>query len=515
MATIPPTSSSNSTGSVATVVRAGVATSTGNFIVNLVNLGRDVAIALAFGTAITVDAFFLALMVPVFMATVAIGAYRNTVVPILERIIHENGKDGVAGLISRLMIGNLRIVFAAGAGLALLAPFYAPLLAGRLPLEAATLIKTLSWAVLPMALISAYASLAEGPLQTLGMYFWPTVFRAAVPLGVALGAILWGSTCGIWGACYGGALGSVVHLALTYLLLPKRTHTSDEWASYDPAISREIRQQFGFLSASVAIAYISPLIDQWMASFLETGAVSVLSYANRLVVGVASVATSALSPTLLPHFSRLAARGETHRFHPHYIAILRMAWWGGIALAGVMWLIAEPAVALLYEHGNFIRADSFAVSHMVGWLCIQFPPMLAGVVGSTLLSASGHNRVFLPLAILIAIVNAGGNLVLMPYYGLSGIALSTIVTYLVSLVVINIVLVRKGIIRIHRSLLRDLTISLTTAGVIGTFLIITNGKLSVIPTLEQFLLCTVAACVYCAIAYVCMKKVFSTIRKAV
>lgn len=511
MATILSNSPSSSAGSAATAIRAGVSTSAGNFIVNLANLGRDAALALAYGTTFTIDAFFLALMVPIFMATVATGAYRNTVVPILERIIHEKGKDGADSFISHLMIGNLPIVFAAGASLALLAPFYAPILAGRLPAETVPLIKTLTWAVLPMALISAYASLAEGPLQTLGTYFWPALFRAALPLGIALGAILWGPTYGIWGACYGGALGSVIQLASIYILLPKRTPDSDASHKHDSSTAREIRQQFGFLSASVAIAYICPIIDQWMASFLETGAVSVLSYANRLIVGAASLAASALGPALLPHFSRLAARGETDRFNSHYMAIVRMTWWGGIAMAGIMWLISEPAVALLYERGNFTRADSLAVSSMVGWLCLQFPPMLAGAVGSTVLSASGNNRVFLPLSILIAIINAGGNLALMPYYGLPGIALSTIVTYLVSLVVINVVLVKKGIIRIHRSLLRNLAISLITAAAIGTVLIIAEGKLSVLPTAEQFLLCTVAVGTYCVIAYICTKKVFCTI----
>lgn len=191
----PPSSPSRSTGSVATVIRAGVATSAGDFIVSLVNLGHDAALALAYSITSTVDAFFLAPMVPIFMAAATTGAHRNTVVPILERISHEKGKDGAAGFISRLMIGNLPIVFAAGASLALSAPFYAPLLAGRLPPETAALIKTLTWAVLPMALISGYASLAEGPLQTLGKYFWPTAF----PLGVAAERL-----CGDQLTAYGG-----------------------------------------------------------------------------------------------------------------------------------------------------------------------------------------------------------------------------------------------------------------------------------------------------------------------
>ena len=379
-------------------------------------------LALAYGTTITVDAFFLALIIPIFMANVATGAYRNTIIPILERFIHEEGKDKAIRLINRLVFSNLPIVVGAGAFLAMLVPFYAPFLAGRLPTEVGPLIKTLTWAVLPMAMISAYASLAEGPLQTLGKYFWPSLFRSAFPLGVALGAILWGQTYGIWGACYGGVLGSIVQLILICLLLPKRHPILVDLSGYDLSTRKEIRQQFSFLSASVAMAYISPIIDQWMASFLEIGAVSVLSYANRIIVGAAALAGSALSPALLSHFSRLAAKTEDNRVNLHYIAITRMAWWVGLTMTGVMWVISEPAVAVLYEHGSFTRADAYSVSSLIGWFCLQFPPMLAGIVGATLLSSTGHNRVFFPLSVLIAVVNIGGNLLFMSYYGLAGIA---------------------------------------------------------------------------------------------
>lgn len=506
-----PLAPSRSVGSVSTVIQAGVATGAGNFIVSLANLGRDAALALAYGTTITVDAFFLALMLPIFMATIATGAYRNTIIPILERIIHEKGKDNAIFLIGRLMLGNLPIVLATGVVLALLAPFYAPLLAGRLPKETGPFIKILTWSVLPMTMISLYATLAEGPLQTFGKYFWPTLLRAALPLGVAFGAILWGQTYGIWGACYGGVLGSTIQLIFVYMLIPKINTISNESSTYDPSTTKEIRQQFGFLSAGVAMAYISPIIDQWMASFLEIGAVSVLSYANRLIVGAAAVVGSAVSPAVLSHFSRLIARGETDRCNSHYLAVIRMTWWGGLAMTGVMWVVSEPAVALLYEHGSFTRIDTHHVSSLIGWFCLQFPPMLSGIVGATFLSATGHNRVFFPISILIAVVNFFGNLVFMSYYGLAGIALSTVVTYLVSLVTINFVLVRKGVVHIPESLIRDLVVSIATAAAIGTFLNIEEGKLSVAPTAEQILLCTLAVVTYGGTAYIRLKEVFSTI----
>ena len=300
-----------SANSAATAIHAGLATSLANSVVHGINIGRDAALALAFGTSLALDAFFLAMMVPIFLATVGVGAYRNTIVPVLERIIHATGLAQATGMVRRLMAHNLRIIAGVGLVLAVMAPVYGPFLAGRLHTDAEALTTTLTWAVLPMAILSASAGLTEGPLQILGHYFWPALLRGALPLGVAVGAIVLGPTHGILGACYGGAIGALIQLGGTWALL--RNYPAGHEIPHEQLarVTQEVRQQFGLLSAGVAIAYISPLIDQWMASFLGAGAVSVLSYANRIVVGAASLAASALSPGLLPHFSRLAARGET------------------------------------------------------------------------------------------------------------------------------------------------------------------------------------------------------------
>ena len=502
--------------SATNAVRAGITTSAASVMVHAMNVSRDAALALAFGTAVTVDVFFLAMMIPTFVATVATGAYRNSIVPILERVIHTKGKSEAGHLITRLMTSNLPpIVVAVGLVLALLTPFYAPLLAGRIQEGSIALLTTLSWAVLPMMLLSAYAALAEGPLQTLGIYFWPTLFRSALPLGIAAGAVWLGPTYGIWGACYGGTLGALAQVVATSALLPRRPSQDELSSAHVPQIFREICQQFGLLSAGVALTYISPVIDQAMAAFLGSGAVSTLSYANRLVIGAASLAASALTPGLLPHFSRLRARGEVHQLDSHYIAALRITWWGGLALSGAIWILSEPFVALLYEHGSFTSQDSLAVSNTVGWLCLQFSPMLTGVVGSVLLSAVGMNKIFLPLSVLIATLNFLGNLILMPFLGLAGIALSTVLTYLASLGTINAVLIRQSIVKPRLVLLKDLAVSIATALTLATFLFIEDAKLSAIPTSKQLILSTLALGIYCGTAFLFTRTLFSQIRRSV
>ncbi len=483
-----------------TVMRTGLRASAGTIIVTLANLGRDAVIALSYGTSATVDAFFLAMLIPVFILTVGTSAYRNAVVPIIERIAHARNGVSAGAMLGELMTMNLPAVLGIGLLLAILAPLYATFMSGGHSPTTTHLILTFSLAVLPMIVISGFASLAEGPLQTLGYFFGPSVLRAGLPIGIALGAFFLGEDYGVEGACFGGLIGAGTQLLLTGILIKNK----GGFANYETSISKplqvEIRKQFLLLSAGVSLAYISPIVDQWMAAYLGTGAVSILGYSNRLVVGLASLTIGTLSAALLPHFSRLYSQGNLKSLRTDYSIILRLTVWGSIALSGIVWLLSEPLVKFLYERGNFTQADTATVATMIGWLCLQFPPLFFGIPGATLISAAGLNKTFIPLNMIAAITNISGNYLLMWNYGLAGIALSTVITYIFSTTAINIVLHKKAIAAIPTKLIFETLIAGGTASIIGVVLIIMDWKPGRIPSLAELCFSGMGLFIYCLVA---------------
>lgn len=501
-------------GSVSRIFRSGLASSAGNVIVNGANVGRDAAIALAFGTGVSVDALFLAIMLPVFVVTVGTGAYRNTMVPILEKVAHGRGVESVKRMIGRCMVLNAPIALAAGIVLALCAPWYAPLIAGRLPEDAAASIELLTWAALPMFVVSGYASLIEGPLQTQGVFFQSSVLRAGLPIGMAGGAVFLGPHFGVLGVCYGGLVGAGLQLIGASILTARQGMLQGVWTPLDRGVSKEVGTQFTLLSAGVCLSYISPVINQWMASFLGSGSVSVLSYANRLVLGVASLAMGALGPALLPHFSKLVAKGDRDGLNTHYATVMRLVLWGSVALSGLVWLLSEPVVVLLYERGNFLRADSLAVADIMGWLCLQFPALFVGIVAATLISAVSLNRVFVPMSVLVAIVNVAANGLLMQWYGLAGIAVATTVSYLTSLATMNIALYRAGVVRLPRILLLDAAASLGTASILAIGVTALNGKLGPLPTGWQLAVSAVGVGLYSLAAALSLRPALVRMKEA-
>ena len=63
----------------------------GNVLLTLLNLMRDLSIAAFFGATLLSDYYFLAIMFPVFFITVLAGAYRSSTIPFLEE--KELGRD--------------------------------------------------------------------------------------------------------------------------------------------------------------------------------------------------------------------------------------------------------------------------------------------------------------------------------------------------------------------------------------------------------------------------------------
>ncbi len=482
-------------------LRAGLVVTAGNVLVNISNLGRDMAIAMSFGSSLAVDSFFLATMLPVFLLTVGTGAFRNTIVPLLERHAHFRGASSTKEIVGRLMANNLAIMLVVIGMIALSVHWYAPVVTGRLPDGSWRLVEIYTWAALPMFLLSGYASLAEGPLQSRGRFFLPCVARAGLPLGLALGAITLGGNYGIMGACLGGLLGASIQLAVTARLLFKEGFWESFWTPLDRETSETLRTQFIPLAAGVSFMYVSSIIDQWMASFLGAGSVSVLSYANRLIIGGTAIAAGAIGPALLPRFSRLCASADKEALNTLYMLVMKLTLWGGCLFAGVIWLFSEPTVVLLYERGSFVRADTAMVANIVECLALQFPILLPGIVSAALLSAANLNSFFMPLNLINALINVLGNWVLMQRYGLAGIAFSTVITYLISTLALNLVLYKKRIVSVQRSFSVDIFASAGIAILLSILIFALDAKPAAVPTLYQIVLSVLALSLYSAIAF--------------
>jgi putative peptidoglycan lipid II flippase len=425
-------------------IRGGIATAMGSVALMIANLGRDVSISRVLGVSALSDMVFLALSLPVFLIMVATISFRSASLPFFERVRRASGPNHAASCVAHLLL----LSFLSLASLAIVLGMAAGFTAERFATATFDARATSHILVmcLPMFVVSAFATMLEGPLQAQGRFLSPVLAKTLMPLGFACGTLLGAGNDPIMWALVGGHIGAVAQCLLTAVQVSRAGLSAPARLRVDHPELHIFRSQFGYLALGGAIAYLNPLINQWMATPLGTGAVSTLSYASRLSAGVASLAVSSLTPALLAQFSQIAVSGNRRELAASYrnSCLLVLA----ISVAGVLctWALANPVVKMLYEGDSLDAEQSQAIVQYLRISILHIIPLAVGCCANAMLSATSQNRILVWAGALLVGVNVVGNLIFMNVYGLNGMAISTIVMYCCSTLLITVYLFRTGVL---------------------------------------------------------------------
>lgn len=420
--------------------RAVLGLGAGNGLLTAANLLRDVTIASVIGATATADYFFLVISIPVFLLTVSGGSFRSMAVPILERIAQNSRMVALQAGSELIRRGAM------GIGLASLS-LIAIALAGS---TVDRLFAVLLAAVVPMYALAAYIELSQGPLQLVDRYLLPSILKIGLPLGMALGLWVLGVKWDVFAAVGGGLVGAAVAAGAAYLLLRRSGLSGTRRGASGAAELGSAGVNFRALVVATTITYANPLIDQWVASLAGPGAVSQLGYASRISVGVASLVAGSVAPVLLSSLSRRIGRGDERGVRGLYmLAVSAGAWSGAIASLG-LWIFGDLLVDMLYVRGQFGAADREIVARLVAIYSLQFPFYWASVAAFTYISANTLNRFFVVLGVTLFVVNLAGDIVLIERFGVYGIAVSTVIVYALSLVMMNLFLASRRRIQIAK-----------------------------------------------------------------
>ena len=165
-------------------------------------------------------------------------------------------------------------------------------------------------------------------------------------------------------------------------------------------------------------------LDTFLASFLVTGSISYLFYANllfQLPLGLIAIATAS---ALFPSISKALSRGDEQDAYSN----LAKAFWllafllGLSAIGGV--IFAEPIVWLLFEYGRFTPAMTTDTANVLAMYMIGLLPYGFAKLFSMFLYASHRHSKAAKIATIALVVNMVLSLILMQSMGAMGLALA-------------------------------------------------------------------------------------------
>jgi putative peptidoglycan lipid II flippase len=196
-------------------------------------------------------------------------------------------------------------------------------------------------------------------------------------------------------------------------------------------------RQFGPLLAGQTLSLGSYLVDTVMAARLGSRAVSTLTYGSRVVNGVVGLGGMPLSMALFPHFSILAAHREWSELRRIWRTMAALVLVLSAVGAAVLIALRVPIFRLFLQRGMFTAADTARVARFHSWFALQIPFHLLAMMGARVLSASARNQLVMWAGGVNLVLNILGNVILIRFMGLDGIALSTSVVLFVSCLTVS------------------------------------------------------------------------------
>src|SRR5438067_1436048 len=346
------------------LLRALVTVSGLTLISRILGFVRDFYIARAFGAGLATDAFFVAFRIPNLLRRLfAEGAFSQAFVPVLAE--HKNREtpeatrtliDGAAtALLLALVLAALTGIVAAPFIVWVSAPGFAkdP---GKFDLTVRMLRITFPY----IAFISLVA-FSAGVLNTWNHFSVPAITPALLNVSFIVAAVLFAQyfdppvVALAWAVFAGGVL--QLALQVPYLsrmgLLPQwRLNLSH------PGV-RRILKLMAPAAFGVSISQISLLINTIFASFLISGSVSWLYYADRLMEFPAGMLGVALGTVLLPSLSKFHAEANTDAYARLIDWGLRMTLLLALPAAAALAVLAMPLIATLFHYGRFTVEDAW------------------------------------------------------------------------------------------------------------------------------------------------------------
>jgi putative peptidoglycan lipid II flippase len=348
---------------------------------------RDAVIAGTFGAGLATDAFFVAFRIPNLLRRLfAEGAFSQAFVPILGEYRSKNGAEETKRLVDRVataLFVALAVAVAVGIAVAALIVYVSA------PGFAATpdkfqLTVTLLRITFPYILLISLVALAAGILNTWSRFavpaFTPTLLNVAFIVGALALAPYFDPPVLVlaWAVLAGG----VLQLALQVPFLAKiGMLPRPQLALGDPGV-RRILVLMGPALLGVSAGQISLLLNTIFASFLQTGSVSWLYYADRLMEFPTGLLGVALGTILLPSLTKLHSENARDEYSSLLDWGLRLAFLLAVPAAVALAVLATPLIATLFSYGRFgaddlVMTRQALVAYSVGLLGLILVKVLA------------------------------------------------------------------------------------------------------------------------------------------
>ena len=448
----------------------------------VLGLVRDQLLAAFLGAGPAQDAFQVAARLPnMFRRLFGEGAFNAAFVPLFSSLLAREGPE-VARRFAREAMGVLLFWLL---GLTLLGEVFMPqvmwVIGSGLARHPATfdLAVSLSRITFPYLMLICAAALVSGVLNGLERFGMAAAAYVAFNI-VGIGCILW-LTPHVPGVAYAAALGfTVAGIAQLGLLLTASHRAGMGLGLPRPRLTPRIRELMRRMVPGLigsGIGQLNLTVDTVIATWLPTGSLGLMYFADRLNQLPLGVLGNAAGTTMLPLLTRQIQTGQIEAAHAtqnralEYGLVLTLP--AALALAS----LSVPLMATLFGHGAFTPRDAVLSAQSLCGYALGLPFFVLVKVLSPGFFARGDTATPVRIGIATLGINLALNLALMRPLAHVGPPLASSLAAIINAAVLLGLLLRRGWLQPTRMLLSRLARMLLSAVLMAAVLIAAQQSL--------------------------------------
>jgi putative peptidoglycan lipid II flippase len=342
-----------------------------SFVGILVSFCTQMFVAKQFGAGMEIDAYYVASVIPDYIITVLVGAMAFTFIPTFIEYETTKGKQDawkIASIFTNLTFIVLFVISVLGFIYAKqLTLIIAPGFIGE---EFSLAIKLLR-IILPSIIFSGLNSLLSSLYYAEHRFLSPAVATLVSTTLMLLSVVFISPYCGVKSLAWGRLIGTAISLLVVIPILFKKKRYHFNFNFNNEGVIHVLKTITPLLFAGI-IYRVTMVIEKTIASTLPVGSITYLSYANRIITLLETMAVAGISTSIFPVMARGWAENDLAKVRYYFVKGIRIIMLITFPIAAIVVMLRVPITQILFERGAFDHKITLAISNVLLFLMPYF-----------------------------------------------------------------------------------------------------------------------------------------------
>ncbi|MEA3066501.1 MAG: putative peptidoglycan lipid flippase [Sphingomonadales bacterium] len=413
---------------------------------------REMLMSRVMGASAAADAFFVAFRLPnTFRRLFGEGAFSAGFVPLFSQRLHgENGEAEARRFSEEVLAVFLPTLILFTVVFEIIMPLFVAAISGYEG-EKLALATFLTRITFPYLILISLVSLFSGILNSLARFtaaaFAPALLNLAML--VALLLVRDGGEVTATALAIAVTIGGVLQLGLLVAAC-RRAGVSLKIGR--PRVTPGVRQFVRVVvpaTLGAGVYQISAFIDTFFLTRIGTGSMSYFNYADRLNQLPLGVIGAALGTAILPQVSRHIGAGEPEAAARVQGEAADLAMLLCLPAALALCVASGPLIDALFQGGEFTRVDASITAMVLSIIVLGLPAYVLVKVLTPGFYSRQDTATPVKTAAFVLLANVALNFLLIPTFGIAGLAAAIAIASWLNCVILYVILHRRGHFRVE------------------------------------------------------------------